>query len=114
VLLRRFEDAVPDILAARDTANADWTQSAIDWAKSLLALRPADEVEGDGPEAIVTRLESAMIRRDYAAATALFEQLPAAMQAAAAPVASDIRLHAEAYGLVEDLRSRALTSTANP
>ena len=33
---------------------------------------PAGEIEGDTPEAVVSRLEGAMARHDYAAATALF------------------------------------------
>ena len=110
-LLQKFEASLPAILAARDGTNADWTQSAIDWAKSLLALRPAEEVEGDSPEAIVSRLEAAMERRDYAGATTLLGQLPAPMRDAASMIAADIRVHAEADKLVADLRARALTTT---
>jgi hypothetical protein len=114
-LYQKFETALPEILAARDTTNADWTQSAIDWAKSLLALRPAEEVEGDSPEAIVSRLEGAMERRDYTAALALLESLPQTMQDKAILVASDIRTHAAASKLVADLRARALaTATTTP
>ena len=46
-LLQKFEATLPDIMAARSTSNGDWVQNSIDWAKSLLALRPADEQEGD-------------------------------------------------------------------
>ena len=108
-LMQRFEAALPDILSARD-GGGDWTQNAIDWAKSLLALRPAGEVEGTSPEAVVSRLEAAMDRRDYAAALALLAELPASMQAEAAPIAADITTHADADGLVADLRMRALAS----
>jgi hypothetical protein len=110
-LLQKFESALPIILAARDNTNTDWTQGAIDWAKSLLALRPAEEVEGDSPEAIVSRLEAAMERRDYAGATTLAALLPAPMRDAAALITADIRVHAEADKLVADLRARALTTT---
>ena len=110
-LYARFETALPDILGARDTTNADWTQSAVDWAKSLLALRPADEIDGDSPEAIVSRLEGAMERRDYSGALALIDALPPAMRAEATLVSADIRTHAEADKLVADLRARALTTT---
>jgi len=106
---------LPEILAARDTTNADWTQSAIDWAKSMLALRPAEEMEGDSPEAVVSRLEAAMERRDYTAALPLLEALPQAMQDKATLVSADIRAHAAASQLVADLRARALTTaTATP
>ena len=107
----KFRTALPAILGARDTNNQDWTQSAIDWAKSLLALRPADEVEGDSPEAVISRLEGAMTRRDYAAALSLIEALPQVMRDEATSVAADIRAHAEAAQLVADLRARALTTT---
>ncbi|MBI4921701.1 MAG: hypothetical protein HY834_08125 [Devosia nanyangense] len=113
-LMQDFEAALPDILAARAGSGGDWVQSATDWAKALLALRPAGEIEGDSPEAIVSRLEGAMGRRDYATAEALIGQLPAPMQAAAAPVASAIALHAAADQLVTDLRTRALAPAGAP
>ncbi|HEX4296756.1 MAG TPA: hypothetical protein VHZ56_01920 [Devosia sp.] len=110
VLLQRFETALPDILAARDTTGSDWGTDALDWAKSLLALRPAEEQPGDSPEAIVSRLEGAMGRNDYAAAMSLLAQLPPKMQQAATPVAGDIAAHAAADQLVTDLRAKALAA----
>jgi hypothetical protein len=110
-LYGKFEAALPEILAARDGTNQDWTQSAVDWAKSLLALRPAEEIEGDSPEAVVSRLEGAMERRDYAAALALIDALPQVMRDEASLISADIRAHAEADKLVADLRARALTTT---
>jgi hypothetical protein len=110
-LMQQFEATLPDILAARDTTGNDWASNALDWAKSLLALRPAEEEQGDSPEAIASRLEGAMTRRDYAAAGVLLAQLPSHMQAAAAPVAGDIATHAAADKLVTDLRTRALAAS---
>ena len=109
-LLQKFEATLPDIMAARGTGSGDWVQNSIDWAKSLLALRPAEEQEGDSPDAIVSRLEGAMTRHDYTAASALLGQLPAPMQQAAAPVAPAIAAHAAADKLVTDLRARALSA----
>lgn len=111
-LLQRFEAALPDILAARDTSSGDWVQGALDWTKGMLALRPAGEMDGDSPEAIVSRLEAAMERRDYGAARGLIEALPQPMQDKAALVAADIRAQAEAAQLVVDLRARALATAA--
>jgi hypothetical protein len=114
-LYQRFEAALPEILAARDTTGGDWTQSAIDWAKSLLALRPAEELEGDSPDAVVSRLEAAMERRDFTAALALLDSLPQPMRDKAASIGADIRAHAAAAQLVADLRARALdTATTAP
>jgi hypothetical protein len=107
-LMQTFETALPEILGARGPGSGDWVQNSLDWAKSLLALRPAGEIEGNSPEAIVSRLEGAMGRRDYAAAATLIASLPAPMQAAAAPVATEIATHADADALVADLRARAL------
>ena len=106
----RFEAVLPDILAARDHSSGDWTQNAVDWAKSLLALRPASEEAGNDPEAVVSRLEGAMNRHDYATAKALLAQLPAPMQQAAGPVAADIDAHAAADQLVVDLRTKGLAA----
>lgn len=110
-ITQKFEAALPDMLAARDHASGDWTQSALDWAKSLLALRPAQEQEGDSPDAVISRLEAAVGRHDYAAAATLLGQLPAPMQAAAGSVSADIAAHAAADQLLADLRARALAST---
>jgi len=107
-LTQKFEATLPDILAARDHGQGDWTQNALDWAKSLLALRPAEEQPGDSPDAVVSRLEGAVGRHDYATASTLVGQLPSAMQAAAVPVAADIAAHAAADQLLADLRNRAL------
>ena len=68
--------------------------------------------EGATPEAIVSRLEAAVGRRDFAGATALLDQLPEAMQAAAGSVGTDIRTLAAADGFIAILRARALEATA--
>jgi hypothetical protein len=107
VLDQQFVAAVPAMLEAKPAAaGGDWQQSAGDWVASLLAIRPAGEIEGDSPEAVISRLEGAMTRHDYAAASALFDALPPEMVAAAGTVPADIRSHAAAAKLVADLRAR--------
>ena len=109
----RFTEAVPAILAGRTgDGSGDLTQDAIDWAKGLLALRPVEETEGATPEAVVSRLEAAVGRRDFVAAAALLDELPAPMQAAAGSVGTDIRTLAAADGFIATLRSRALEQPA--
>lgn len=110
VLMRTFEAAIPTMLAARPGANGDWVQAAGDWVKGILALRPAEEEQGSSPEAVVSRIEGSMGRRDYATAHQLVAQLPAAMQSAAAGVDADIALHAAADTLVSTLRAQALAA----
>ena len=104
-----FRAAVPAILAGRTAqSTGDWGKDAIEWAKALLALRPSGEIEGNSPEAIVSRLEAAVERSDFVAAAALLDQLPEAMQSAAGDVATAIRGHASADGFIAGLRAQAL------
>jgi len=107
LLDQQFAAAVPAMLEAKPVPAGDWQRSAGDWIASLLAIRPAGEVEGDGPDAVVSRLEGAMSRHDYAAASALFAELPPEMVAAAGTVPADIAAHAAAVKLVADLRAKA-------
>lgn len=108
-----FTEAVPAILAGRAAqSSGDLTQDAIDWARGLLALRPVEETDGTTPEAIVSRLEAAIGRRDFVGAAALLGQLPEPMQAAAGPTATDIRTLAAADGFIATLRAQALEQPA--
>lgn len=107
-----FRAAVPAILAGRTAqSTGDWGKDAIEWAKALLALRPSGEIEGNSPEAIVSRLEAAVERSDFVAAAALLDSLPEPMQAAAGEVATAIRTHASADGFIAGLRAQALAPT---
>lgn len=109
----RFTAAVPDILAGRAAAGTgDLGADALEWMKGLLALRPAGEVEGDGPEAIVSRLEGAVGRRDFAQAAQLLASLPPAMQAGAGTAGADIVSLAAADRFLTELRARALAPSA--
>ncbi len=115
-LMQEFETVMPDILAARSSGSGnDWASNAQATGRSRCwrYARPR-RTPGDAPDAVASRLEAAMGRRDYAAAAALLGQLPAPMQQAAAPIAADITAHADADRLVSDLRTRALgTAQAN-
>lgn len=108
-----FRANVPAILAGRTAeSTGDWGRDAVEWAKALLAFRPAGELEGDTPEAIVSRLEAAVERHDFVAAAALLDQLPAPMQSAAGETGTAIRAQAEAAGFVAGLRAQALAPAA--
>lgn len=109
----QFSAAVPDILAGRAAVSTgDVGEDALEWMKGLLALRPVGEVQGDSPEAIVSRLEGAVERGDFTAAAELFAQLPAPMQAGAGATGADIAKLAAAEGFMTDLRARALSPAA--
>lgn len=106
VLDRAFAAAVPLMLEARPASSEGWQDAAGAMLQSLLAIRPAGETEGDSPEAVVSRLEGAMSRHDYAAARDLFAALPPEMIAVAGSVPADVAAHAAAALLVADLRDR--------
>lgn len=104
-----LSDAIPAILAGRSAdGTGDLGADAIEWMKGLLAVRPVGEIDGDTPEAIVSRLEAAAHRRDFAAAATLLAALPPAMQAAAGPLAGEIAALAAADQFITSLRVRAL------
>ena len=106
----RFTQLLPAILAGRPAdPQASWQDGTLDWFRSMIALRPTEEVEGNEPEAIISRLEAAIGRRDFAAAQALFADLPAPMRAAAEEVPANVALQAEAARFLQELRQRALS-----
>ena len=115
VIAQRFADVLPAILAGRpaDPA-AGWQDGAVDWFRSAIALRPTGEIEGDSPDAIASRLEGAIARRDFAAAKALFDSLPAPMLSAAGDVPALVAIQAEAAGFLEQLRAQALAGEVRP
>jgi len=100
---------IPDILAARPiNPDAGWQAALTDRVRGVLALRPTGDVEGDSPEALVARLEAAVNRRDFRAASTLLTALPEPMRDAAASVADDIGVLAAAEALIVDARAMAL------
>lgn len=112
-LASRFAAVLPNILSGRIGApTGDWSRDALEWAKALLALRPAGEIEGNTPEAVISRLEAAMERRDFVAGSALLAQLPEPMRLAAGPLAGEIATHAEAASFIAGLRAQALAPAA--
>ena len=72
-------------------------------------MRPTGAVEGDSPDAIIARLEAAVAARDFSAAQAEMNALPASMQAAAGPLVDDIARLAAADDFLAQLRENALT-----
>jgi hypothetical protein len=111
----RFEAAIPDILAGRTgESTGDWAQDAVEWAKALLALRPAEETPGDTPEALVSQLEAAVERYDFQAAAAILGRLPEPMRFAAGDLGEAILAHAQASRFVIGLRAQALATTEAP
>lgn len=105
----RLDAALPGMLAGRPAdSDASWQDAGVDWFRGLVAMRPTGVVEGNSPDAIVARLEAAVAARDFAAAAAELNALPAPMRAAAGEVADDIARLAAAENFLAQLRQRAL------
>jgi hypothetical protein len=104
-----FEAKMPDMLAAEPgSTGAGWQDQIADWAKGVLALRRQGVEPGSGPDALLSQLESAIQRRDFAAASSLLDKLPQPMQQAAGDAAAQIRTLADADAFISGLRRKAL------
>lgn len=110
VIASRFAVVLPAMLAGRPVAaDAQWQDGALDWFRSAIALRPTGEIEGDGPEAVMSRLEGAIARRDFITSETLLASLPAPMLAAGEDVPALVAEQAEATRFLDGLRSSALS-----
>ncbi len=108
----QFAAIVPAILSARTaTTSKDLWEGTLEWTKALLAFRPTGELDGDTPDAVMSRLEGAVQRRDFVAASGLLDALPQQMRDAAGAAGGDIRTLAAAGQFIADLRSKALAAT---
>jgi hypothetical protein len=109
LIARDFNAVLPDVLAGRPIGgDAGWQEATSDWFRGIIALRPTEAVEGDGPEAVVARLEGAIARGDFIAAKTELDALPPSMRAATGPVADDIANQAAAQTFLASLRQAAL------
>jgi hypothetical protein len=114
LIAAQFAAVLPAVLAGRPAnPDAGWQDGALDWLRSVVALRPTGQMEGDDPEAIVSRLEAAIARRDYSAAELLLSGLPEPMQNAAGDVVAMVRDQAAAAQFLETLRTQALSGTGS-
>jgi hypothetical protein len=110
VIASRFAAVLPAMLAGRPAdPDAQWQDGTLDWFRSAIALRPAGEIEGDTPEAVMSRLEGAIARRDFIAAEAMLAALPAPMRAAGEDVPALVAAQAEATRFLDALRTSALS-----
>jgi hypothetical protein len=107
--VRSFEAKMPDMLAALPSQpRGDWQDQLTGWVRSTLAIRPEGEQQGDSPAAVLSRVETAVIRHDFATAAKAFDTLPAPTREAAGEVGSQLHALAEANAFVAGLRQNAL------
>ncbi len=108
-VVSRFNTVLPEIISGRPpSADGEWTDTAADWFRGLVAMRPTGDIEGNSPDALVARLETALARRDFVTAKTALDALPDTMRAAAGSVGDDIAALAEAETFLGDLRASAL------
>ncbi|WEK04278.1 MAG: hypothetical protein P0Y65_19190 [Candidatus Devosia phytovorans] len=115
VIASRFAEVLPAMLGGKPAdPQAQWQDGALDWFRSAIALRPTGEIAGDTPDAVMSRLEGAVARRDFAAAEVLLADLPEPMLAAGGDVPTLIAEQASAARFLDDLRASALSGGVTP
>jgi hypothetical protein len=77
-LVADFPKVADAILAASrtDDPNQSFTDRLMSSALSAIQVRPVGEVEGEGPDAVVARMETRITNGDLAAAAAEWDKLP--------------------------------------
>lgn len=84
-LRQRFPRVAAEVVRARaQPADAAWWQPALNWAQSLVTVRPIGNVPGDTPAAVVARAERLLAAGDLQGAETALAALTAAAGDAAA------------------------------
>jgi hypothetical protein len=98
------------MVAAADPApeDAGFFGRLLDSMQSVVKVRPVGEVEGDGPGAIVARMEAAIRAGDYARAVSEYETLPEPSRQAGADFIARVKARQNADELVERALAGAL------
>ncbi|MCC0031088.1 MAG: hypothetical protein H6891_13245 [Brucellaceae bacterium] len=114
-LIASFPAAANAMLDAvnKPAEDAGLVDRLMDSARGLVRIRPVGEVEGEGPEAIVARIEAHLKDGDLAAALAEFETLPEPAQQAGSAWAEKLKSRMTAEKLVEDKLNAVLTGAGN-
>jgi len=112
-VVANFEAKMPDMIAAEPGSSAaGWQGQIADWARGVLALRRQGAEQGNGPDAMLSQLEAAVSRHDFASAAALLGKLPQPMQKAAGDAGRQILTLADADAFIGSLRQTALKPVA--
>ncbi len=114
-LLKTFPAAANAMLDAVNTPdeNAGLLDRLTSSARGLVRIRPVGEVEGEGPDAVIARIEARLQDGEPGAALAEYETLPDAAKQAGAVWADRLRSRITANKLVEDKLNAALSGVGN-
>lgn len=106
-----FPQAVDAILdASRAGQDASIGARLLDNARSVIRVRPVGAVEGDTPEAIVSRIEAGLAGGDLAGAHAEWRSLPEPARTASADWGAMIGARLEAQAALDALAAEILAS----
>lgn len=112
-LVAEFPAVADTILASvrSDDPNQSLTDRLLSSAFSSIQVRPVGEVEGDGPDAIVARMEARLTNGDLAAAVAEWDKLPAPAKTASEAYKKSLDARIRVEQLVGSALSKAVSAT---
>jgi hypothetical protein len=112
-LVADFPDVADTILAASrsDDPNQSFTDRLMSSAFSAIQVRPVGEVEGEGPEAIVARMETRITNGDLAAAAAEWDKLPEPARKASETYRKSLDARIRVEQLVGTALNKAVSAT---
>jgi hypothetical protein len=112
-LVADFPDVADTILAASrsDDPNQSFTDRLMSSAFSAIQVRPVGEVEGEGPEAIVARMETRITNGDLAAAAAEWDKLPEPARKASETYKKSLDARIRVEQLVGTALNKAVSAT---
>ena len=112
-LVADFPAVADTILAASrsDDPNQSLTDRLLSSAFSAIQVRPVGEVEGEGPEAIVARMETRLTNGDFAAAAAEWDKLPEPAKKASQAYKTSLDARIRVEQLVGSTLSKAVSAT---
>lgn len=112
-LVAEFPRVADAILAASrtDDPNQSLTDRLMSSALSAIQVRPVGEVEGEGPGAIVARIETRLTNGDFTAAAAEWEKLPAPAKAASEAYKTTLDARIRVEQLVGTTLNKAVSAT---
>lgn len=106
--------AVADVILAAvrsDDPNQSLADRLMSSAFSAIQVRPVGEVEGEGPDAVVARIEARITNGDLAAAAAEWEKLPAPARTAAQAYRTSLDARIRVEQLVGTALNKAVSAT---
>lgn len=112
-LVADFPKVADAILAASrsDDPNQSFADRLMSSAFSAIQVRPVGEVEGEGPDAIVARMETRLTNGDFAAASAEWNKLPEQAKKASEAYKTSLDARIRVEQLIGTALNKAVSAT---